>query len=57
MVLMSLSMFDLASQLMVSNILENYNKKDLKTQVFLRLYRDDFKPDETEKILKLINSR
>ena len=50
-ILMSLSMFDLAAQLMISRIMEMYTVKDFKKQIFLRMYDNDFTQTEKEKIL------
>ena len=50
-ILMSLSMFDLAARLMISNIREMYAAKDFKKQIFLRMYDNDFTQTEKEKIL------
>jgi len=50
-ILMSLSMFDLAAQLMISRIMEMYTAKDFKKQIFLRMYDNDFTQTEKEKIL------
>jgi hypothetical protein len=50
-ILMSLSMFDLAAQLMISRIMETYTVKDFKKQIFLKMYDNDFTQAEKEKIL------
>ena len=50
-ILMSLSMFDLAAQLMISSIKEMHTAKDFKKQIFLRMYDNDFTQTEKEKIL------
>ena len=50
-ILMSLSMFDLAAELMISRIMEMYTAKDFKKQIFLRMYDNDFTQAEKEKIL------
>lgn len=50
-ILMSLSMFDLAAELMISRIMEMYTVKDFKKQIFLRMYDNDFTQTEKEKIL------
>ena len=50
-ILMSLSMFDLAAELMISSIKEMYTAKDFKKQIFLRMYDNDFTQTEKEKIL------
>ncbi len=50
-ILMSLSIFDLAAKLMISNIKEIYPAKDFKKQIFLRMYSNDFTKSEKEKIL------
>ena len=50
-ILMSMSMFDLAAQLMISRIMEMYPAKDFKKQIFLRMYDNDFTQAEKEKIL------
>ena len=50
-ILMSLSMFDLAARLMISNIKEMHTAKDFKKQIFLRMYANDFTQTEKEKIL------
>jgi len=50
-ILMSLSMFDLAAELMISSIMEMYTAKDFKKQIFLRMYDNDFTQTEKEKIL------
>ena len=50
-ILMSLSMFDLAAQLMISSITEMHTAKDFKKQIFLRMYDNDFTQAEKEKIL------
>jgi hypothetical protein len=52
--LMGFSMFNLSAKLMTCSIKKKYPKKDFKKQVFLRLYGNDFKKDEIEKILPLI---
>ncbi|MCL4378693.1 MAG: hypothetical protein M1409_10040 [Actinobacteria bacterium] len=49
--LMSFSMFDLSAKLMLCSIRKTYPKKELRKQVFLRLYGNDFKKDEIDKIL------
>ena len=49
--LMSFSMFDLSAKLMVCSIKKKYPEKDFRKQVFLKLYGNDFKKDEIEKIL------
>ena len=50
-ILMSLTMFDLAAELMISRITELYAEKDFKKQIFLRMYDNDFTQAEKEKIL------
>ena len=50
-ILMSLSMFNLAAELMISRIIEVHTVKDFKEQIFLRLYGNDFTQAEKEKIL------
>ena len=50
-ILMCLSMFDLAAELMISRIMEMYTIKDFKKQIFLRMYDNDFTQAEKEKIL------
>ena len=50
-ILMSLSMFDLAAELMISRIKAIYTAKDFKKQIFLRMYDNDFTQAEKEKIL------
>jgi predicted kinase len=50
-ILMSLSMFDLAAELMISRIKAMYTAKDFKKQIFLRMYDNDFTQAEKEKIL------
>jgi len=52
--LMSFSMFDLSAKLMICSIKKKYSRKDFRKQVFLRLYGNDFKKDEIEKILSSI---
>lgn len=47
-ILMSLSMFDLAAELMISRIMEMYTVKDFKKQIFLRMYDNDFTQTEKE---------
>jgi len=54
-ILMSLSMFDLAAELMISRIKEMYTAKEFKKQIFLRMYDNDFTKTEKEKILLSIN--
>ncbi|MHB1274626.1 MAG: hypothetical protein ACYCXQ_10325 [Candidatus Humimicrobiaceae bacterium] len=54
-ILMSLSMFDLAAELMISSIREMHSVKDFKKQVFLRMYDNDFTQAEKEKILLSIS--
>ena len=50
-ILMSLSMFDLAAELMISRIKAMYTAKDFKKQIFMRMYDNDFTQAEKEKIL------
>jgi hypothetical protein len=50
-ILMSLSMFDLAAELMISRIKAMYKAKDFKKQIFLRMYDNDFTQAEKEKFL------
>jgi len=50
-ILMGLSMFDLATRLMISSIMEMHTAKDFKKQIFLRMYDNDFTQTEKEKIL------
>lgn len=49
---MSLSMFDLAAKFMISSISKKSKVKDLRKQVFLKMYGNDFNDKEKEKILK-----
>jgi len=50
-ILMGLSMFDLAAELMISRIKAMYTAKDFKKQIFLRMYDNDFTQAEKEIIL------
>jgi len=54
-ILISISMFDMAAQLMISRIMEMYPSKDLKKQIFLRMHDNDFTQAEKEKILLSID--
>ncbi len=50
--LMSFSMLNLAAELMLSNIKTRYSdEKDIRREVFLRMYGNDFNSEEKEKIL------
>jgi hypothetical protein len=53
---MALSMFDMVSQLMICSILEKYPEEELRKQIFLRLYKNDFSNAEKEKFILSINS-
>jgi hypothetical protein len=50
-ILMSFSMFDLSAKFMLCSIRKKYYGKNFRKKVFLRLYGNDFKKDEIEKIL------
>ena len=50
-ILMSLSMFDLVAQLIISSTREMHKAKDFRKQIFLRMYGNDFTQEEKEKIL------
>lgn len=54
-ILMSLSMFDLAAELMISRIKEMYTAEEFKKQIFLKIYDNDFTQAEKEKILLSIS--
>lgn len=52
---MGCSMYETSKYLITQAILEQnpgISKKDLRKEIFLRFYRDDFTPSQLEKILK-----
>ena len=50
--LMSFSMLNLAAELMLNNIKNKYSDdKDIRREIFLRMYGNDFSSEEKEKIL------
>ncbi len=50
--LMSFSMLNLAAELMLNNIKNRYSdEKDIRREIFLRMYGNDFSSEEKEKIL------
>lgn len=53
--MMGCSMYDVSKHLVTQAILRenpNISKTELKQQLFLKFYKDDFSPEEREKILK-----
>jgi hypothetical protein len=57
---MGFSMFDMARKQVLASILNqnpNADLKDIRKQLFLRFYGDDFTSEEREKILTQISSR
>ena len=52
---MCLEMFDFARQLMIANLqAQGYEGAELRKQIFLRTYRDDFSKDALDKICRKI---
>lgn len=55
--MMCLEMFDFARQLMIANLKEQgYQGVDLRKQIFLRTYRDDFSDEMLRKICQKIEA-
>ena len=53
--MMCLEMFDFARQLMIANLqAQGYEGKELRKQIFLRTYRNDFSDEMQEKICQQI---
>lgn len=58
--MMGCSMYDVSKRLVTQAILRenpNISKTELKQQLFLKFYKDDFSPEEREKILKRFAQR
>jgi len=51
-VLMGFSMFDFARSIVLSSISKYASPKKQRQELFLRFYRDDFKKEEQDRILK-----
>jgi len=49
--LIALSMFETARELVISSLPNNLSDKELRKELFLRFYGDDFSINEKEKIL------
>ena len=49
--LIALSMFETARQLVISSLPNNLSDKELQKELFLRFYGNDFSINEKEKIL------
>ncbi len=49
--LIALSMFETARELVISSLPNNLSEKELRKELFLRFYGNDFAVDEKEKIL------
>ncbi len=49
--LIALSMFETARELVISSLPNNLSDKELRKALFLRFYEDDFSVNEKEKIL------
>lgn len=52
---MGSSMYETSRHLIIRSILENnpsISKKDLRTELFLKFYRNDFSVEECERIIK-----
>jgi hypothetical protein len=50
--LMSFSMLDFARSIVLSSISKDASPKEQRKELFLRFYRDDFKKEERDRILK-----
>jgi len=50
------SMFDTARNIIISSLPENISASELKKQLFLRLYADDFGQEEKELIINSYRS-
>ena len=50
--LIALSMFETARELVISSLPNNLSEKELRRELFLRFYGNDFSKSEKEKILK-----
>ena len=50
--LIALSMFETARELVISSLPNNFSEKELRRELFLRFYGNDFSKSEKEKILK-----
>lgn len=56
---MGCSMFDTAKEIVRSSILERHphiSMQELKKEIFLRFYGEDFEPEQKRKILDLLNT-
>jgi hypothetical protein len=51
-VLMGFSMFDFTRSIVLSSISKYASPKKQRQELFLRFYRDDFKKEERDRILK-----
>ncbi len=49
--LIALSMFETARELVISSLPKNLSEKELRKALFLRFYGNDFSREEKEKIL------
>ena len=49
--LIALSMFETARELVISSLPRNLSEKELRKELFLRFYENDFSINEKEKIL------
>jgi len=49
--LIALSMFETARELVISSLPKNLSDRDLRKELFLRFYGNDFTVNEKEKIL------
>ena len=49
--LIALSMFETARELVISSLPNNLSDKELRKELFLRFYGNDFSSNEKEKIL------
>ena len=50
--LIALNMFETARELVISSLPNNLSEKELRRELFLRFYGNDFSKSEKEKILK-----
>ena len=50
--LIALSMFETAREIVISSLPQNLSKKELRRELFLRFYGNDFSDSEKNRILK-----
>ena len=54
---MMLSMFETARQIVLSSLPKGLSPKEIKKQLFLRFYGDDFSEEDKNRIIESINQK